>query len=138
MYANVRPTRVLPGTQSPLRDLAPGDLDWVIVRENSEGEYAGHGGRSHRGTPHEIGTEVTIFTRAGVERIARYAFDLARSRPRKCLTYVTKSNAMRNGMVLWDEVIRAVAAEYPDVVGLLVRRRSPLMCRPRITCWWTP
>ncbi|KAI9634524.1 putative tartrate dehydrogenase [Dioszegia hungarica] len=115
MYANVRRTRILPGTESPLRNCKPGDLDWCIVRENSEGEYAGHGGRSHRGLEHEIGTEVTIFTRTGIKRIARYAFQLAQSRPRKLLTYVTKSNAMRNGMVLWDEVIKEVAKEFPDV-----------------------
>lgn len=115
MYANVRRTRILPGTESPLKNCAQGDLDWCIVRENSEGEYAGHGGRSHIGMPHEIGTEVTIFTRTGIERIARFAFQLAQSRPRKLLTYVTKSNAMRNGMVLWDEVICSVAKEFPDV-----------------------
>ncbi|WWC68258.1 tartrate dehydrogenase [Kwoniella pini CBS 10737] len=115
MYANVRRTKVLPGTTSPLSNLKPGDLDWCIIRENSEGEYAGHGGRSHRGLEHEIGTEVTIFTRTGIRRIARYAFQVAQSRPRKHLTYVTKSNAMRNGMVLWDEVIKEVAKEFPDV-----------------------
>ncbi|WWC86576.1 tartrate dehydrogenase [Kwoniella dendrophila CBS 6074] len=115
MYANVRRTKVLPGTSSPLSGLQPGDLDWCIIRENSEGEYAGHGGRSHRGLDHEIGTEVTIFTRTGIRRIARYAFQVAQSRPRKLLTYVTKSNAMRNGMVLWDEVIKEVAKEFPDV-----------------------
>lgn len=115
MYANVRRTRILPGVESPLKNCNPGDLDWCIVRENSEGEYAGHGGRSHRGLPHEIGTEVTIFTRVGIKRIATYAFQLARSRPRKLLTYVTKSNAMRNGMVLWDEVINEVAQDFPDV-----------------------
>src|SRR6476660_6376386 len=91
------------------------ELDWVIVRENSEGEYAGQGGRSHRGQPHEVATEVTIFTRAGVTRIMRYAFALARSRPRKLLTVVTKSNAQRHGMVLWDEIAAEVAAEFPDV-----------------------
>lgn len=90
-FANVRPSRILPGISSPLRDAAQGDLDWVIVRENSEGEYAGQGGRSHRGLPHEIATEVSIFTRAGVERIMRFAFELAQSRPRKQLTVVTKS-----------------------------------------------
>ena len=82
-YANVRPTRILPGVTSPLRDVGPGDLDWVIVRENSEGEYAGHGGRAHRGLPEEVATETAIFTRRGVERIMRFAFDIARSRPRK-------------------------------------------------------
>jgi len=112
-YANVRPTRVLAGIHSPLAD-ADG-LDWVIVRENSEGEYSGQGGRSHRGQPHELATEVSIFTRRGVERIHRFAFELARSRPDKHLTLVTKSNAQRFGMVLWDEIFYEVAADYPDV-----------------------
>jgi tartrate dehydrogenase/decarboxylase / D-malate dehydrogenase len=114
-YANVRPTRILPGITSPLRGVEQGDLDWVIVRENSEGEYAGQGGRSHRGLPEEVATEVSIFTRHGVERIMRFAFDLARSRPRRLLTVVTKSNAQRHGMVLWDEIAAAVALDYPDV-----------------------
>ncbi len=114
-YANVRPTKIFPGIQSPLRGIGPGDLDWVIVRENSEGEYSGHGGRSHRGLPEEVGTEVAIFTRAGVSRIMRYAFKLARSRPRKLLTVVTKSNAQRHGMVMWDEIAAEVANEFPDV-----------------------
>ena len=114
-YANVRPTRILPGITSPLRGVEQGDLDWVIVRENSEGEYAGQGGRSHRGLPEEVATEVSIFTRTGVERIMRFAFDLARSRPRRLLTVVTKSNAQRHGMVLWDEIAAEVAKEYPDV-----------------------
>jgi tartrate dehydrogenase/decarboxylase/D-malate dehydrogenase len=114
-YANVRPTRLLPGIESPLRNVGPADLDWVIVRENSEGEYAGQGGRSHRGLPEEVATEVSIFTRAGVTRIMRFAFELARSRPRRLLTVVTKSNAQRNGMVMWDEIAAEVAAEYPDV-----------------------
>ena len=114
-YANVRPTRILPGINSPLEGVCPGDLDWVIVRENSEGEYAGQGGRSHRGQSHETATEVSIFTRVGAERIMRYAFKLAQSRPRKVLTVVTKSNAQRYGMVLWDEVAAEVAGDYPDV-----------------------
>lgn len=116
-YANVRPTRVFPGIQSPLRKLEGPDsgLDWVIVRENSEGEYAGQGGRSHPGLPIEVATDVSIFTRAGVERIMRYAFQLAQSRPRKLLTVVTKSNAQRHGMVFWDEVAAQVAKEFPDV-----------------------
>ena len=114
-YANVRPTRLLPGIESPLRNVGPADLDWVIVRENSEGEYAGQGGRSHRGLPEEVATEVSIFTRAGVTRIMRFAFELARSRPRRMLTVVTKSNAQRNGMVMWDEIAAEVAAEFPDV-----------------------
>jgi len=114
-YANVRPTRILPGIVSPLRGVERGDLDWVIVRENSEGEYAGQGGRSHKGLPEEVATEVSIFTRTGVARIMRFAFDLARSRPRKLLTVVTKSNAQRHGMVLWDEIAAEVAKDYPDV-----------------------
>jgi tartrate dehydrogenase/decarboxylase/D-malate dehydrogenase len=114
-YANVRPTRVLPGVQSPLRDIGPGDLDWVIVRENSEGEYAGHGGRAHRGLPEEVATETAIFTRRGVERIMRFAFALAQKRPRRHLTVVTKSNAQRHGMVFWDEVAADVARDFPDV-----------------------
>lgn len=114
-FANVRPTKILRGTQSPLRNATTGDLDWVIVRENSEGEYAGQGGRSHKGQPWEIATEVSIFTRHAVDRIIRFAFETAQSRPRKFLTVVTKSNAQRNGMVLWDEVAADVAKEFPDV-----------------------
>jgi tartrate dehydrogenase/decarboxylase/D-malate dehydrogenase len=114
-YANVRPARILPGITSPLRGVGPGDLDWVIVRENSEGEYAGQGGRSHRGLPEEVATEVSIFTRTGIARIMRFAFDVARSRPRKRLTVVTKSNAQRHGMVLWDEIAAEVAKDYPDI-----------------------
>ncbi len=114
-YANVRPTRILPGIKSPLADVTAKDLDWVIVRENSEGEYAGQGGRSHRGQPHEIATDLSVFTRVGVERVMRYAFELARSRPRKLLTVVTKSNAQRYGMVMWDEIAAEVAASFPDV-----------------------
>ena len=114
-YANIRPTRVLPGLTSPLRAVQPGDIDWVIVRENSEGEYAGHGGRAHRGHPEEVATETAIFTRAGVERIMRTAFDIARARPRKLLTVVTKSNAQKHGMVMWDDIAAEVAAHYPEV-----------------------
>jgi tartrate dehydrogenase/decarboxylase / D-malate dehydrogenase len=114
-YANVRPTRVLPGITSPLRHVGGGELDWVIVRENSEGEYAGVGGRVHRGLPEEVATEVAVFTRTGVTRIMRFAFALARARPRKLLTVVTKSNAQRHAMVMWDEIAAEVAAEFPDV-----------------------
>ena len=114
-YANVRPTRILPGIESPLRRCRPGELDWVIVRENSEGEYAGVGGRVHQGHPIEAATDVSIMTRVGVERILRYAFSLARSRPRKLLTVVTKSNAQRHAMVMWDEIAAQVAGEFPDV-----------------------
>jgi tartrate dehydrogenase/decarboxylase/D-malate dehydrogenase len=114
-YANIRPTRILPGIRGPLRGVAQGDLDWVIVRENSEGEYAGHGGRSHRGLAQEVATEVAIFTRAGVTRIMRFAFALASSRPRRRLTVVTKSNAQRHGMVMWDDIAAEVAVEFSGV-----------------------
>ena len=112
-YANVRPARVLPGITSPL--VKGSEIDWVIIRENTEGEYSGSGGRVHRGLPDEIATEVSVFTRKGVERVHRFAFELALKRPAKHLTLVTKSNAQRHGMVLWDEVFYAVAKSYPDV-----------------------
>jgi tartrate dehydrogenase/decarboxylase / D-malate dehydrogenase len=114
-YANVRPTRILPGLESPLRRCRREDLDWVIVRENSEGEYAGVGGRVHQGHPIEAAMDVSIMTRAGVERIMRFAFRLAQSRPRKQLTVVTKSNAQRHAMVMWDEIAAHTASEFPDV-----------------------
>ncbi|MEO7390650.1 MAG: tartrate dehydrogenase [Ramlibacter sp.] len=114
-YANVRPTRILPGIDVPLKRCAREDLDWVIVRENSEGEYAGIGGRAHQGHPIEVATDVSMMTRAGVERIMRFAFKLARSRPRKLLTVVTKSNAQRHAMVMWDEIALQVSKEFPDV-----------------------
>lgn len=114
-YANVRPTRILPGIDAPLKRCRTEDLNWVIVRENSEGEYAGVGGRAHQGHPIEVATDVSILTRAGVERIMRFAFRLAQSRPRKLLTVVTKSNAQRHGMVMWDEIALQVSREFPDV-----------------------
>ncbi|HEV7619772.1 MAG TPA: tartrate dehydrogenase [Burkholderiaceae bacterium] len=112
-YANVRPARVLPGVKSPLHNSA--GIDWVIIRENSEGEYAGNGGRVHRGLPIEVATETSVFTRTGVERIHRFAFELASKRPRKHLTLVTKSNAQRHAMVMWDEIFYEVAAGFPTV-----------------------
>jgi tartrate dehydrogenase/decarboxylase/D-malate dehydrogenase len=114
-YANVRPTCVLPGITSPLRHVSGPELDWVIVRENSEGEYSGVGGRVHKGMPEEVATDVSLMTRAGVARIIRFAFRLAQSRPRKLLTVVTKSNAQRHAMVMWDEIAAEIAAEFPDV-----------------------
>ncbi len=114
-YANVRPTRILPGIDAPLKRCRPEDLDWVIVRENSEGEYSGVGGRAHQGHPIEVATDVSIMTRAGVERILRFAFRLAASRPRRQLTVVTKSNAQRHAMVMWDEIALAVSTEFPEV-----------------------
>src|SRR3954454_15905087 len=114
-YANVRPTRILPGITSPLRNVSGPELDWVIVRENSEGEYSGVGGRVHKGLPEEVATDVAMFTRPGVTRIIRFAFKLAQSRPRKLLTVVTKSNAQRHAMVMWDEIAAEVARGFPDV-----------------------
>ena len=114
-YANVRPTRILPGIETPLRHCQSNQLDWVIVRENSEGEYAGLGGRAHQGHPIEVASDMSIMTRVGVERIQRFAFKLAQSRPRKLLTVVTKSNAQRHAMVMWDEIAREIAREFPDV-----------------------
>ncbi|KAF2650795.1 tartrate dehydrogenase [Lophiostoma macrostomum CBS 122681] len=114
-YVNVRPTRILQGTKSPLEGCQVGDLDWVIVRENSEGEYSGQGGTSHEGFENAVATEVAVFTQVGIERIMRFAFETARARPRRKLTLVTKSNAQRHGMVLWDKVFYEVAKEYEDV-----------------------
>jgi tartrate dehydrogenase/decarboxylase / D-malate dehydrogenase len=114
-YANIRPIRLLPGLTSALRAPAARDIDWLIVRENSEGEYAGHGGRAHAGLPGEVATETAIFTRVGVERIMRFAFAAAAARPRRLLTVVTKSNAQRHGLVLWDETAARVAREFPQV-----------------------
>ena len=114
-YANVRPTRILPGIDGPLKRCGPGDLNWVIVRENSEGEYSGVGGRLHQGHPIEAATDLSIMTRAGVERIMRFAFKLAQARPRKLLTVVTKSNAQRHAMVMWDEIALQISHEFPDV-----------------------
>jgi tartrate dehydrogenase/decarboxylase/D-malate dehydrogenase len=114
LWANVRPARLLEGIPCPLADRAPGDVDMLFVRENTEGEYAGVGGRAHRTLPDEVAIEVSVFTRAGVERVLRYAFEQAESR-RGLLTSATKSNASRYGYVLWDEIADAVAAEHPGV-----------------------
>jgi len=115
-YANVRPVRLLPGIQGPLRN-PPTPMEWVVVRENTEGEYAGLGGRNLRARGREVAIQSSLFTEEGCERIMRFAFDMARTRRRKQVTSVTKSNAQQYGMVLWDEVFRRVAAEYPDVAA---------------------
>ncbi|MGC5629477.1 tartrate dehydrogenase [Georgenia sp. Z1344] len=115
-WANVRPVTFHPGITSPLRKADTTPLDWVVVRENSEGEYAGVGGRNFSGRESgEVAVQSSLFTEAGCERIMRFAFDLARTRDRKKVTSVTKSNAQQYGMVLWDDVFRRVAADYPDV-----------------------
>ncbi len=115
LYANVRPIRLLPGVPSVLRDRGPADVDMVYVRENTEGEYSGVGGRVRAGTPAEAAVQTSVFTRFGTERIVRFAFELARARPRKLLASCTKSNALRYTAVLWDEVVAAVAREHADV-----------------------
>jgi tartrate dehydrogenase/decarboxylase / D-malate dehydrogenase len=114
-YVNLRPVRLLPGITSPLANRSAADIDMVCVRENTEGEYAGVGGRTHAGTPDETAEQTGVFTRHGIERVARYAFALARSRPRKLLASATKSNALQHSMVFWDEVVAGVATEFPDV-----------------------
>ncbi|MBM4459492.1 MAG: tartrate dehydrogenase [Chloroflexi bacterium] len=114
-YANIRPSVLLPGVRSPLADRRPAEIDFVVVRENTEGEYAGAGGRAHRGLPGEIAVETAIFSRPAVERVIRFAFELARTRPRKKLISATKSNAQRHAMTLWDEVFDRIAIAYPDV-----------------------
>ena len=114
-YVNLRPMKLLPGVRGPLAGRTAADIDMVCVRENSEGEYAGSGGRIHVGTPHEIAEQTAIFTRAGIERIVRYAFELARRRPRRQLASATKSNALQFSMVLWDQVVERVQQDFPDV-----------------------
>jgi tartrate dehydrogenase/decarboxylase/D-malate dehydrogenase len=113
-YVNLRPAYLFEGVRSPLRDKAPGSIDMVVYRENTEGEYAPVGGRLYQGTPHEVAVQTNVFTRRGCERIIRAAFEGARKR-RKKLTSVTKSNAQTFGMVLWDEVFAEVRKGYPDV-----------------------
>jgi tartrate dehydrogenase/decarboxylase / D-malate dehydrogenase len=114
LWANLRPARLLDGIPCPLAGRGPADVDMLFVRENTEGEYAGVGGRAHRGLPSEVALETSVFTRAGVERVVRYAFELAATR-RGLLTSATKSNASRYGYVLWDEVVEEVGAEFPAV-----------------------
>jgi tartrate dehydrogenase/decarboxylase/D-malate dehydrogenase len=114
-YVNLRPMRLLSGITSPLANRGPADIDMICVRENSEGEYCGIGGRLHAGTPNELAEQTGVFTRHGIERIARYAFRVAGSRPRKMLASATKSNALQHVMVLWDEVVADVAKEFPQV-----------------------
>jgi tartrate dehydrogenase/decarboxylase/D-malate dehydrogenase len=114
-YVNLRPMRLLPGLSSPLANRVAADIDMVCVRENSEGEYASIGGRLHAGTSHELAEQTAIFTRHGIERIVRYAFEVASRRPRRLLASATKSNALRYGMVLWDETAAQVATEFPGV-----------------------
>jgi tartrate dehydrogenase/decarboxylase/D-malate dehydrogenase len=114
-YVNLRPMRLLPGLVSPLANRTSADIDMICVRENSEGEYAGLGGRVHVGTPYEVAEQTGLFTRKGIARILRYGFEMATKRPRRLLASATKSNALRHAMVLWDEVADEVRKEYPAV-----------------------
>ncbi|WP_052809431.1 tartrate dehydrogenase [Streptomonospora alba] len=116
-YVNLRPVRLLRGMRSPLRDRRPGDIDFLVVRENTEGEYSSIGGRIFEGTDRETVLQETVMTRTGVDRVLRYAFDLAAARPRKHLTWATKSNGISISMPYWDERATAMAERYPDVVA---------------------
>src|SRR6516162_8710413 len=114
-YANVRPVRLMPGIQSPLGDREIGDIDLIIVRENNEGEYSSVGGRMYEGTEFELATQESIFTRRGVDRILRYAFEIAAKRTKRQVTSATKSNGITITMPFWDERFRAISAEYPEI-----------------------
>ena len=114
-YVNLRPVRLMPGIASPLAGRVPGDIDFYVVRENNEGEYSSVGGRIYDGTDAEVVIQQAIFTRRGVDRILRHAFELARSRPKKHLTSATKSNGIVHTMPFWDERVEAMAKQYPDV-----------------------
>ncbi len=114
-YVCYRPSQLLPGIPSPLAGKKVGDIDFVVIRENTEGEYAGAGGRAHRGLPIEVAVETSVFSRVGVERIIRYAFQLAQSRPRQRLISATKSNAQQHSLTFWDEIFDQVAKEFPPV-----------------------
>jgi tartrate dehydrogenase/decarboxylase/D-malate dehydrogenase len=114
-YANLRPVRLMPGVKGPLAGREPGDIDFYVVRENNEGEYSAIGGRMCEGTEYEVVVQESVFTRRGVDRILRFAFELAKSRPNKHLTAATKSNGIAITMPYWDERVKAMAAQYPDV-----------------------
>jgi tartrate dehydrogenase/decarboxylase/D-malate dehydrogenase len=114
LWANVRPVQLLPGVPCPLANVSPADVDMLFVRENTEGEYAGVGGRAHRGLGSEVALETAVFTRSGVERVVRFAFQQAAER-RGHLVSATKSNASRFGYVLWDEVVAEIATDFPSV-----------------------
>jgi tartrate dehydrogenase/decarboxylase/D-malate dehydrogenase len=114
-YVNLRPVVLLPGVTGPLKNKKQGDIDFIVVRENSEGEYSGAGGRVHQGLAEEVALQTTVFTRAGVERILRFAFELARSRPKKRLVSASKTNAQPHIFGLWDELAEMLSEEYSDV-----------------------
>ena len=114
-YVNMRPVKLMPGIRSPLADRKPGDIDFIVVRENTEGEYSSIGGRAFEGTEREMAVQQSTFTRKGVDRILKFAFELARQRPKKHVTSATKSNGISITMPYWDERVEAMAKHYPDV-----------------------
>jgi len=116
-YVNLRPVKLMPGVRTPLADRRPEDIDFLVVRENNEGEYSNMGGRLYPGTPHEVVVQNTVFTRFGVERVVRYAFELARRTGRKRVTSATKSNGINFTMPFWDEVFGEIAREYPEIAS---------------------
>lgn len=116
-YVNIRPAMLFPGVESPLKNKKPYDIDMIVIRENTEGEYTALGGRHYIGTPDEVAMQINYFSRKGTERIIRYAFETARNRKRKTLTSITKSNALKYSMVFWDTVFYEVAKDYPDVIA---------------------
>jgi tartrate dehydrogenase/decarboxylase/D-malate dehydrogenase len=136
-YVNVRPSSILPGIPSRVAGSAPGDLDWVIIRENTEGEYAGQGGRTHVGTEHEVATELAVFTRKGVERVMRYAFETAQKRPKKFLTVVSKSNAQVRSLLGRDDKKRSYSSATDCCFG--TRSRDWCLKTTRMSsgtrCW---
>ena len=145
-YVNLRPVRLFPGVPCPLVGKQPGDIDFYVVRENTEGEYSALGGRVSEGTEHEMVIQESVFTRRGVDRILRFAFELAQSRPRKTLTSATKSNGLAISMPYWDERVEAMASHYPEIrwdkqnINMLfipadLRINSILIfCAPALSC----
>ncbi len=114
-YVCYRPSQLVPGVKSPLADKKVGDIDFVVIRENTEGEYSGAGGRAHRGLPIEVAIETSVFSRVGVERVIRYAYQLAQRRPRHHLISATKSNAQQHSLTFWDEIFTQVGREFPEI-----------------------
>jgi tartrate dehydrogenase/decarboxylase/D-malate dehydrogenase len=115
LFVNLRPARLMPGVRSPLAGMKPGDIDMMIVRENTEGEYSSIGGRMFEGTDREVVVQETVMSRFGIDRVLKYAFELAQSRPKKHLTSATKSNGIAITMPYWDERVEEMAKQYPDV-----------------------
>jgi tartrate dehydrogenase/decarboxylase/D-malate dehydrogenase len=142
-YVNLRPVRLMPGVPCPLANRKPGDIDFYVVRENTEGEYSSVGGRMFEGTDREFVVQESVFSRKGTDRILKYAFELAQKRPKKHLTAATKSNGISISMPYWDERVDAMGAQYPDVrhgTGTTSISCAPASCcrRSASTWWWRP